>query len=208
MSSIKSTITLIVPISIWLAATGSGFFLLQAEHARPGRPGTPPVVWPEDSPIRPDPVKPTLLVFLHPRCPCSRASVTELASVLAALGDRFVAYAILYRPENPSEDWDRAGSAGVVDESVSGLRRWIDPRGKVGRRFGVETSGHVLLFNPAGQLLFSGGITPSRGHRGENPGLDALIAPIEGQGNGSERSPIFGCPTIDPDSTSRTEEIR
>ena len=208
MFSIKSTNTSIVLISTWLALTGFGFFLLQAEHARPGRSGTPRVVWPEGSPIQPDPVKPTLLVFLHPRCPCSRASVAELGSVVATLGDRFVAHAILYQPEKPSEDWARAGSAGLIDESVSGLRRWIDPGGELGRRFGVETSGHVLLYNPAGELLFSGGITPSRGHRGDNLGLKALIARIEAQENVLERSPIFGCSTIDPNSTLRPEVIR
>ena len=185
---------------IWLGVTGWGFYWLGAYHARPGRPGSPPVRWPRDCPIPLDPARPTLLIFLHPRCPCSRASVAELAAVSALQRDRFAVHAILYRPVEPSEGWNRPLSGGDGDDSatIPSLGRWSDAGGRLGRRFGVETSGHVLLFNPAGVLVFSGGITPSRGHRGDNLGLDALLERIEGKQATLERSPVFGCPTINP----------
>src|SRR5258708_3319639 len=90
--------SLIALLLIWLSALGSGFVVLGAYHARPGHPGTPPVHWPEGSPIRLDPVKPTLLIFLHPRCPCSRASVAELAALAARAPERCAVHATVARP--------------------------------------------------------------------------------------------------------------
>ena len=186
-------------VLIWLSATGLGFFLLGAYDARPGGPGTPPSRWPAGCPIGLDPDRPTLLIFLHPRCPCSRASVAELAAIAESHRDRFAVHAISYRPEGPSEGWDRAEATGADEASIPGLRRWSDRGGKLGRRFGVETSGHVLLFDPAGDLLFGGGTTPGRGHRGGNLGLEDLVARLEGgrAGPGRSPSPIFGCPILD-----------
>jgi hypothetical protein len=191
--------------SFWLCVIGSGLYLLGAYDSRPGSTGTPLVRWPEESPIRLDPVRPTLLIFLHPRCPCSRASIDELVSFAASHGDRFSANVILYRPKLASEDWDRAEAAVADDATIPGFRCWNDPGGQAGRRFGVETSGHVLLYDPSGNLLFCGGITPSRGHRGENLGLDALVTLVEGRKAGHSRSPIFGCPILDPRPNSGAE---
>jgi hypothetical protein len=185
---------------IWFTVIGSGYLLLAAYDARPGHPGSPSGRWPEGTPVRLDPTKPTLLIFLHPRCPCSGASSAELASIAACYGDRFAAHAILYRPEGPAEEWDRVEGSARDEFSTPGLQRWSDLGGRMARRFGVETSGHILLFDPAGTLLFSGGITPSRGHRGGNLGLDALVARIEREETGPGLSPIFGCPIFDPES--------
>jgi hypothetical protein len=200
-----SRVYFIAILAAWITAAGSGFLLLAAHQARPGRPGTPPARWPEESPIPLDPARPTLLIFLHPRCPCSRASVDELTEIAARSGDRFAAHAILYRPEGPSKEWDRAEAATIDEATIPGLQRWSDPGGRLSKRFGVETSGHILLYDPAGRLLFGGGITPSRGHRGENLGLEALAARVEGMGDGTGRSPIFGCPLLGPESRAGKE---
>jgi hypothetical protein len=131
-----------------------------------------------------------------------------LASIAASYRDRFAAHAILYRPDSPSKDWDRAEAAATDMAPLPGLRRWSDQGGWLGRQFGVETSGHVLLFDLDGELLFEGGITPSRGHRGENPGLEALVAHIERREIVPGPSPIFGCPILEPLSTSTAEAAR
>ncbi len=189
-------------LALWLSATASGFILLGMYHARPGRSGAPPVRWPGGCPVPLDPGRPTLLIFLHPRCPCSRASVAELASISASHLGRFAAHAIVYRPGRPSEDWDRAEDTSIDGASIPGLRLWADRGGQIGRRFGVETSGHVLLFDPAGRLLFEGGITPSRGHRWGNLGLEALVGRIERSDLGTGSGPVFGCPIVNPASNS------
>lgn len=193
-------------LALWLSATGSGFLLLGAYQASPGSPGAVSATWPAGVPIALDPARPTLLIFLHPRCPCSEASVAELASVLASLGDRFAAHVVVYRPEDGGKDWEPAKSWGL--DGMPGLTRWGDPGGKLARRFGVETSGHVLLFEPGGALRFGGGITPARGLRGGNPGLADLVARLERPGGEAARRDVFGCPILDPNPASPEETPR
>src|SRR3954463_15141423 len=41
--------------------------------------------WPAASKLGSTPTRPTLVLFLHPRCPCSRASLTELEALFAKL---------------------------------------------------------------------------------------------------------------------------
>jgi len=53
-----------------------------------------------------------------------------------------------------------------------------DADGAEANRFGAETSGHTLLFDFGRRLLFSGGITDSRGHTGDNAGESAIVALI------------------------------
>ncbi len=191
---------------VWLASVVSGFLLLGSYQGRPGPSGAPPARWPEGTPLRLDPALPTLLIFLHPLCPCSNASVDELAEVAESYRGRLAVQAILYRPDAGAEAWGSGGT--IVEESAPGLLRWWDDGGRLGRRFGVETSGHVLFFDPGGSLRFSGGITPSRGHRGPNPGLEALASRVLGSASEPGRSPVFGCPILDPGTTLDPEASR
>jgi hypothetical protein len=72
-----------------------------------------------------------------------------------------------------------------------------DLDGKQCALLGAETSGHVLLYSPGGDLLFQGGITSERGHEGDNAGSDAVIDVISKHlqtTNTSKTTPVYGCP--------------
>jgi hypothetical protein len=188
-------------IVTWAVAVGAGMLLLGAYATWPGDPGTPPSRWPAGTDVRRDDRRPTLLIFLHPRCPCSRASVAELVQILDRCGGRIAARAVLLRPRRghdggiPSDL--AAGLAGVP-----GLLACPDPGGEEARRFGVATSGHVLVYDPRGRLIFSGGITPGRGERGDGVGRAALLGRILGASACGAENPVFGCPLATPRSTS------
>ena len=182
-------------IVTWLLASSLGFLAFGAYHASPSRPGSPPGRWPAGTPIPRHGSLPTLLIFIHPRCPCSAASLAELERLSARFRGRFDARMIAYRPEEGAEGWE-------ASDSPPTLSSWVDVEGREAARFGVETSGHVLLFAPSGRRLFSGGITIARGHRGDNPGLDRLIAAIRGGSAEEGTGPVFGCP-IHPPSKGR-----
>jgi len=72
-----------------------------------------------------------------------------------------------------------------------------DEDGIEARSFGAVTSGQALLYSAQGRLLFSGGITESRGHSGDNAGRSAIESLVM---NGSEglrtpaSTPVYGCP--------------
>jgi hypothetical protein len=99
---------------------------------------------------------------------------------------------VFIKPKGASTDWDdtelRRSAA-----AIPGVTVLTDADGSEARRFGAETSGHTLLFDRTGALLFSGGITASRGHAGRNDGESAIIAAVNGKQTLRARTPVFGC---------------
>jgi hypothetical protein len=191
----------------WSLVVGLGFLLLGAYAARPGNAGAPPVSWPAASLVRLDDGRSNLLFFLHPRCPCSRASLAELAWIMSRCGDKVSAHALLLRPERLPREW---GESGIEPDSVKvpNLAVMQDDQGAEARRFRVATSGHVLLYDSRGRLTFSGGITAARGHQGGNYGRDAVVAAIEGEKAGRSKNPVFGCPLGTPGARTSEEPPR
>jgi hypothetical protein len=114
-------------------------------------------------------------------------------------GGRVSAHALLILPAHLPKRWDGSG----IEQDLADLpdiRIWQDKGGSEARRFGVATSGHVLLYDAQGRLTYSGGITSARGHRGDNYGRDAVLAQILGQEGDRPGTPVFGCPlaTLQP----------
>ena len=181
----------------WGVAVVVGMLLMGAYAARPGDAGAPAARWPAGSELRLDGRRPTLLFFLHPRCPCSRASLAELAVILDRCGGRISAHAVLFGPRRGREDWVLPEFAAALAE-MPGLAVSADRGGEEARRFGVATSGHVLLYDTRGELVFSGGITPGRGERGDNLGRAALLGRIVGTRGECPENPVFGCPLATP----------
>jgi hypothetical protein len=56
-------------------------------------------------------------------------------------------------------------------------------------------------------LAFSGGITDSRGHEGDNDGADAILEIVSGPGvRAVARTPVFGCTLFDGDGNGKVDE--
>src|SRR5580704_15703661 len=85
----------LVLLATWGAVVVSGILFLEADAARTGDGGTPAGRWLAGSRIQLDDRRSTLLIFLHPHCPCSRASVGELAYIVDRCRDRVSVHAIL-----------------------------------------------------------------------------------------------------------------
>jgi hypothetical protein len=101
---------------------------------------------------------------------------------------------------------DRGLFAGLPAK-LPEARLVTDAHGAESRRFGSATSGQVLLYDPAGRLVFAGGITPARGDMGDSFGRETLMAataagasPATGAAttNLTPRTPVFGCPLFAP----------
>ena len=73
---------------VWLASVGTGLAWLMAYDNTPGAPADAPATWPADSALSRDTSGPTLVMLAHPRCDCTRASIGELAELLARAGHR------------------------------------------------------------------------------------------------------------------------
>jgi hypothetical protein len=177
---------------IWLASLTLGLRSLFSYETTPGVAGHPPDFWPEKSAIHS--VTPyTLVMAAHPNCPCTRATMDELAQIMAHTGGKLSTYVLFLKPEKSGSDWNDTTLVKTA-AAIPGVTAISDVDGREGQRFGVETSGHVLLFNAGGRRLFSGGITAARGHSGDNAGESAIETIVNGGSAKQNATLVFGCP--------------
>lgn len=192
-----------VAASAWLLALGGGLGAMHAYSARPGTGGHVIGSWPEGSAIERERAGPTVVLFVHPRCPCTRATMANLRSVWpgAEDGTRTTLVIVSSGPGAGLQGAEQEGSE--VEAWVARLgaavdvRVMVDVAGEEARRFGVTTSGHVIVADADGRVRFSGGVTPGRGHEGACDALGKFESALAGEGafeGGSERLTVFGCP--------------
>jgi hypothetical protein len=176
----------------WLAALALGGRTLFKYETTPGPVGLTASTWPSASIVPRHEDKPTLLMFAHPHCPCTRASMGELAQIMAHAIGKVNAYVLFVKPPTAGADWDDTDLRSSA-AAIPGVTVLTDENGTDAARFGAETSGHTLVFARNGTLVFNGGITASRGHAGGNAGESAVLAALNQQEIGWARTPVFGC---------------
>jgi hypothetical protein len=177
---------------LWLLAIGVGIAMTLNYQNTSGQAGTTPEHWPSGTQIKLDAKRDTLIMFAHPQCPCTRASMDELNHLLAQSHERIIAHVLFLKPEQFPTNWMqtdlRRGAAAIPGVTVQD-----DLNGIIAKQFGAETSGYVLLYDPRGQLLFKGGITSSRGHEGDNAGEATIVALSAGKNSDVKQTPVYGC---------------
>jgi hypothetical protein len=190
--SSRTRTVLVTSIAAWTIALAFGFRSLLLYANTPGHLASPPADWPMTAPMKFSRGNFSLLVFAHPECPCSRATLGELAVILARSPKPVKTTVFFYRPRSVERTWAETdlwkSAAAMPDVKVVD-----DPDSEMARRFGAGVSGQVLLYDVSGHLAFNGGITASRGHFGDNDGLDAVLAILRDQTLYHRTSPVFGC---------------
>jgi hypothetical protein len=190
----------------WLATVATGMAMLSAYASTPGAPANPPPAWPAASTIDRRAGTPTLLVFAHPNCPCTRATLAELDRLLAHADGATDVHVVLWQPD-PTDAAPVETSLADLAAAVPRVQVQWDAGGEEAARFGVATSGEVLLYDGTDRLRFAGGITGARGHEGDNAGSDALLGQLTTDAQDSASAPVFGCelgsrPSNERDTTS------
>ena len=192
--------------SLWLVgATAGAWALLHYENASTPA-GDAPLLWPSKSRIHLAAGNSTLLMFMHPHCPCSRASVGELNRLLVQCKETVATHVLFVQPDGEPNDWAQTTLRKSV-EAIPGVDVQLDRRGEEASRFGAESSGYVVLYDRQGHLLFSGGITAGRGHAGDNAGENAIIALANGHNISLKHTDVFGCSLLDR-CENKTNEVR
>jgi hypothetical protein len=166
--------------------------------------------WPAGSKLAHDARVSTLAVFLHPQCPCSRASIAELERLFANLQLRNATAPVLYviatLPESEPGGWLETDTVKRAI-NLPGARLVADRSGTEAARFGALTSGTVMLFDTAGRRLYAGGITAARGQEGWNAGRDAIENLLQGKRTANPTTPVFGCRLCLPHNPSQLKEL-
>lgn len=152
---------------------------------------------------------PLLLVFVHPRCSCTPATLEQLDTVLSSVPVPVQVDLVVYNSraldDTPNLDRLREQTDAAIHNQSAPLGGFVNPlhypaqlvpdtNGLLARRFGAATSGEVVLYSPDGRLLYQGGITPMRAHIGRTPASDALRTALTTGKPQSKTFSVFGCP--------------
>ncbi len=202
MWKLKSHRLLTVGLTIWGIATLFGFAVMLAYANSAGPVTEARSTWPTDSRLRADSARANLVLLIHPRCPCSRATLGELQEILRLYRGRVTTHVVFLKPRQFSDEWVKTDLWHSVAEMPE-VRVSFDEDGLEARRFGATTSGHVALFDDSGRLMFHGGITVSRGHRGDNVGRRKVIDLLTGATAEPAEHPVFGCSLFDDECVDR-----
>lgn len=154
--------------------------------------GEAPATWPAESAITRSTDAATLVMLAHPQCPCTSASLQELAELMAQTHGQMTARVLFLRLEDMPPGWEHSDTWRQA-AAIPGVTVSADDDGAEAKRFGATVSGHTVVYDKAGHLLFQGGITNARGHAGENVGVDRILSLVT-RGTADKRSsPSFGC---------------
>ena len=183
----------------WLSAVCVGMGFLVSYETRPGAAAVAPERWPASTRIERAAGRPQLVMFVHPQCPCSRASIGELERLMVHVRDRAEVRVLFLLPDEFDAEWAHSDLWRSAAK-FPGVEVSLDERGVEARNFGAATSGHTVLFDREGRLRFSGGITVTRGHFGDSEGRSAILdflsrdeGPVE-DSFPVTKSLVFGCP--------------
>lgn len=178
-----------------------GLLALGAYEATPAREQSWPLVWPLNSQLNShgqgglsfDPAAPHTVMFVHPHCPCTVASVEELCDVLRDTASR--ATLVVYEPANVDTAWVDGPLWHLAAQHPDQFTLVRDPEGKLARTFRAQASGTCLVYGADRRLRYAGGVTLSRGHRGANAGQTTLHQELSQPTPDHEPSiyPVFGC---------------
>ncbi len=178
--------------ALWIVSVLAGATVLMCWGAGPGVAAAAPPHWPDDVAIARRTDLPTLLVFAHPQCPCTRATLAELDKIFARCNGRVQSIVVFLALDELGEEWTK-GEMWKLAEAVTGVTVIADADGALAKRFCVATSGQTLLYGIDGALRFTGGITAGRGHAGDNAGEEAVIAHVLGSTDAHGAAAVFGC---------------
>ncbi|MCA9393633.1 MAG: RedB protein [Candidatus Omnitrophica bacterium] len=179
-------------VALWLAMIFVGLGLLYNYDMKAGPVEPAPPVWPQDVPMSNEDRLYHLVMIVHPHCPCTRASIGELEILMTRTKDKLHTTVLVYVPQDTDSDWAQSDLMRHLSR-IPNVSIRIDRAGWMAEAFGGTTSGQTFLYDPEGQLVFSGGITASRGHAGGNYGRTAIVDAVYGRDIKRRSTPAFGC---------------
>lgn len=176
---------------LWIAVMAFGHYTLFSYESKECSRGTVKSTWPEKASFTPGRL-PTIVMFIHPLCVCSKASVEEFSNLMRNRSSKVNAVIYVMMPREKQKDF---ASAPIVERAgrIPDVRVLLDFDNKEAKTFGVETSGHVLIYDERGILKFNGGITAARGEPGPNRYEDEALKTLNSMLSARSAPPVFGC---------------
>jgi hypothetical protein len=177
---------------LWVGAVLGGLAAMARYEFTSGGDSAAPGHWPAQSGLARTTGQETLLVFAHPKCPCTVATFDELSKVMSKAGQSTNVQVVFFKPTGADPEWIDTPSMHQA-AAIPGVTVVVDEGGKEAELFHALTSGRTLLYRAGGELVFDGGITAARGHAGDNAGATALAALLAAPSSVPTGAPVFGC---------------
>ncbi|MGE3106750.1 MAG: hypothetical protein AB7G11_14840 [Phycisphaerales bacterium] len=171
----------------------AGLVGLSVESVRDGDIRTPPTL--DQSGIDPSPRDFLIVVAVHPRCPCTIATLENLRQLATECGPRLDVRVQMCVPAGASPDWS-TGRAWDIAARIPHARIVVDTDARESLRIGARTSGSCVLYRRDGTPVFHGGITTLRGHVGMNSITDSIKRVVLEQATRATPAPVFGCALV------------
>jgi len=193
--ALQSRVSGIVFVGVWFAAAVFGISSLHKYSSTPAPSDPPRGNWPLASAIVPCSTKSTFVIFLHPHCPCSRASVAAMNEIMNTFPNSAEFHAVFVRPAGVNADWlqsDLYQACKGNDRLVTS----IDDNGVEAVKFGAKASGQTYIYDANHQLAFSGGLTSGRGMEEKGEERKMVASALIKRQNSPLHSPTFGCALI------------
>ncbi|MBL7999958.1 MAG: hypothetical protein JNL32_15155, partial [Candidatus Kapabacteria bacterium] len=95
--------------------------------------------------------------------------------------------------ENPPSSWNSEQCVRSI-RNIRASSIIYDTNGRSSDSVGASVSGFCIFMNPNGKEIFSGGVTPERGHRGRTKGIEVIEETLNGdKQTRTVRTSSFGC---------------
>jgi len=195
LTGLKRQSVIVMAVAVWVPAVAFGINALWRYSTTPGTPATAPLTWPASAPVERTKGRATLIMFAHPQCSCTAASLGELAIIMAHQQGRLDADVFFYLPAGEASTWVKT-DLWQIAAAIPGVHVLEDREAAVAKSFGTYTSGQTLLYDYPGRLLFKGGITGLRGHSGDNAGRSAIMALLQGEAPRPSPLPVVTTPVL------------
>ena len=177
---------------LWVLIIMGCTYQLLAYDYTPGKDKNLPTAWVNSIGLKLEPDGYTLLMLVHPKCSCSRASIGELAKLAARFPKLLHPKILFVTPSEMGSEWKETEN-WIAASEIPGVEMIRDIDGERARKLSVRTSGFTLLYNHTGKMIFSGGITAARGHWGDNAGTQAISDLVSGKSPETKSTAAFGC---------------
>src|SRR6202140_3019570 len=91
--------------ALWLFAICFGSVALLRYENRPSEANVALRMWPAQSKLPLNENLPTLILFAHPKCPCTRATLGELSLLIARCSKKVATIVIFTKPADVDGNW-------------------------------------------------------------------------------------------------------
>ena len=189
-------------VAAWVFCVGFGSYVLLVFSARAAVTSTAPSSIPFNTKLVTTSNTPSLMVFLHPHCPCSKSTIEQLRKLLTTTETRIDCHVLFVIPAGAPCNWEK-GSLFDEVKTIQGVDTFIDIDGCEATRLSAVASGEVLLYDNSNHLTFHGGITPSRGQVGDNVGSKSISNLLRSNSTACRECPVFGCPLLNSIQNNR-----